>query len=515
MSRRERRGLWRAGRPWPGLVWRPRTVSLAGRMVRLPRHSVRLRLTAIYGGLFLLSGAVLLTITYVVVESQSAHVVTISGGRAPRVGGPLALSPAGLSAPSSQVCMQSATGPTPVPQQLGQCVAYFKMQEAAQRVGYLNTLLIASGIALAVMAAVAICVGWVVAGRVLRPVRTITRAARTISASSLHQRLALAGPDDELKELGDTVDGLLARLEAAFGAQRQFVANASHELRTPLARQRTLVEVALAAPEPTVAGLTAACQRVLAAGEQQERLIEALLTLASSQRGLDQWEHVELASVTTEVLLARHSEARSRQLSVSFADGTRDDGPVSVREAFAAGDASPLMLAGGPAPLLGDAPLAERLVANLVDNALRHNEPGGWISVRVGTSVGQAVLEVANSGPVVPPGEVVRLLAPFQRLGAERRSGPQDGHGLGLSIVSAIATAHGADVRACARPGGGLVVRVRFPPLPAGLRTPGDGAQVAPAPAPALAPGRPLAAAGASHNLPVSSSPSMPAVRAG
>ena len=215
--------------------------------------------------------------------------------------------------------------------------------------------------------------------------------------------------------------------------------------------------------------------------------------MASSQRGLDQWEHVELAAVTTEVLLARQSEASSRQLSVRFANGAGDDGPVSVREAFAAGesgvtgDARPLVLAGGPAPLLGDARLAERLVANLVDNALRHNEPGGWVSVRVGTSMGQAVLEVANSGPVIPPGEVTRLLAPFQRLGAGRRSGPQDGHGLGLSIVIAIASAHGADVRASARPGGGLVVRVRFPPLPAGPAPQREDVQ--PAPGQVLAPG--------------------------
>jgi signal transduction histidine kinase len=334
------------------------------------------------------------------------------------------------------------------------------------------------------MTMVAVGLGWVMSGRVLRPLRTITWAARNVSASNLHERLALGGPDDELKELGDTFDGLLGRLEAAFDAQRQFVANASHELRTPLARQRTLVEVALAEPEPTVAALRGVCERVLVAGTQQERLIEALLTLARSQRGLDQWEPVDLAAVTADVLQARQTEAAGQNLQVSCAVA---DGAMAA--------------AGPTAVLLGDARLAERLVANLVDNAIRHNVPGGWISLRVGTEHGQAVLTVANSGPVVPPGEVSRLFAPFQRLGAVRGAGSngagsngagsngagsngagsngagsngagsnserRDGQGLGLSIVSAIAAAHGADLQARARLDGGLQIELRFPPLPA------------------------------------------------
>ena len=164
---------------------------------------------------------------------------------------------------------------------------------------------------------VSIGLGWLVAGRMLGKLRTITAAARSISASSLYARLALGGPDDELKELGDTFDGLLARLEAAFGAQRQFVANASHELRTPLARQRTLIEVALADPEPSVRGLTDVCERVLATGEQQERLIEALLTLARSQRGLDRREPIDLAALTAEIVLTRQPEAELRGLTLA------------------------------------------------------------------------------------------------------------------------------------------------------------------------------------------------------
>jgi signal transduction histidine kinase len=414
------------------------------------RHSVRLRLTAVYVSLFILSGAALLAITDVLVVNHAKAPVLIHDQAA---GSAVPVGPGGLVA-GSQSCATTGNPLLPGPQQLNACATYFRAQIAAQRTGYINATVIGSAIALAVMTVVAVGLGWLMSGRVLRPLRTITSAARNISASNLHQRLALPGPDDELKELGDTVDGLLARLETSFEAQRQFVANASHELRTPLARQRTLVEVALAEPDPTVTGLRATCERVLATSAQQERLIEALLTLARSQRGLDRWEQVDLVAVTAEVLRGRETEAATEhlQVSCSVADGA--------------------MAAAGPtAVLLGDARLAERLVANLVDNAIRHNVPGGWLSLRVGTERGQAVLTAANSGPVVPPGEVSRLFAPFQRLGSTRGAAPnarRDGHGLGLSIVSAIATAHGADLRARARPDGGLHVELRFPPLPAG-----------------------------------------------
>ena len=442
------------------------------------RRSVRLRLTAIYVGLFVLSGAGLLTITDVLVVNHAAKPVLLSGqrgsGGSPAkigVAGPLPGSivsggpvsggtvPGGTVSGSTgaggQACLATGNATQPEPQQLSghqlsQCATFFKAQIAAQRVGYINTTLIGSGIALAAMTVVAVGLGWLMSGRVLRPLRTITWAARNISASNLHERLALPGPHDELKELGDTVDGLLARLEASFDAQRQFVANASHELRTPLARQRTLVEVALAEPEPTVAGLRTACERVLVAGEQQERLIEALLTLARSQRGLDRWERIDLVEIAAEVLRGREAEAAEANLKVSC---TVADGAMAP--------------AGPTAMLLGDARLAERLVANLVDNAVRHNVPGGWISLRVGTEQGKAVLTAANSGPVVPPGEVSRLFAPFQRLGAARNTGRRDGQGLGLSIVSAIAAAHGADLQARARPDGGLHIELRFPPPPA------------------------------------------------
>ncbi len=414
----------------------------------LPRRTVRLRLAAVYATLFLVSGACLLTITYFLVDQNAASVVmTKPLGLAGSVGsatGPAAKSGGGraLTVGGSPVCFAARGTVPPSAGQLTKCVSFLTAANSAARSNYLDTLLGNSAIALAAMTVAAVGIGWVTAGRVLRPLRTITWAARSISASSLHRRLALAGPDDEMKELGDTIDGLLGRLEAAFDAQRQFVANASHELRTPLARQRTLVEVALAEPDQTVDRLRATCERVLAAGEQQERLIEALLTLARSQRGLDRWEQVDLAAVVAEVVDARRPEATASDLQVEVA-----------------ADAAAVVV-------LGDARLTERLAANLLDNALRHNVPGGWISVRVGFAGGQPVLRVANSGPVIPPGEVARLLTPFQRLGGGR-SERRDGHGLGLSIVSAIAGAHGADLRADPMPGGGLAVLVSFPPLPA------------------------------------------------
>ena len=415
----------------------------------MKRHSVRLRLTAVYVSLFILSGAALLAITDVLVVNHAKPPVLISQ----RVGGSASVAGSGIPLGGAQACRVTSNLTLASPQQLGQCATYFRSQIAAQRTGYINATVIGSAIALAAMTVVAVGLGWLMSGRVLRPLRTITWATRNISASNLHQRLALPGPADELKELGDTVDGLLARLEASFDAQRQFVANASHELRTPLARQRTLVEVALAEPEPTIAGLRGTCERVLATGEQQERLIEALLTLARSQRGLDRWEQVDLVAVTADVLRGREAEAAAQHLQVSCAVA---DGAMAA--------------AGPTAVLAGDARLAERLVANLVDNAIRHNVPGGWLSLRVGTEGGRAVLSAANSGPVVPPGEVARLFAPFQRIGAARGAmhnlGRGDGHGLGLSIVSAIATAHGADLQARARPDGGLYVELRFPPLP-------------------------------------------------
>jgi signal transduction histidine kinase len=411
---------------------------------------VRLRLTLVYSALFLVLGAALLAITYLLVSRS------LPAG--PATGGSSATLPSGSALPGPAVIFHARTGgchltarPTAPP---GQVQAQAQRCLSEQRAAELRQLLTESGIALAIMAVVSIGLGWLVAGRMLGKLRTITSAARSISASSLHARLAMAGPEDELKELGDTFDGLLARLEAAFGAQRQFVANASHELRTPLARQRTLIEVALADPEPSIASLQDVCQRLLVTGEEQERLIEALLTLARSQRGLDRREPVELAAIADGVLRARWSEAESRGLTVT----------ASLQSA----------------PALGDAPLTERLVTNLVDNAVRHNVPRGAVHVATGTWAGRAILSVFSGGPPIPPDQLDRLFRPFQRGVSRDRTGGRNGLGLGLSIVTAIAEAHGAWVQAHALPDGGLGIRVGFP-LAAPVAPPGSSG-------PALAP---------------------------
>jgi signal transduction histidine kinase len=323
----------------------------------------------------------------------------------------------------------------------------------------LHELLSRSALALALTAVLSIALGWFVAGRVLRPLRIITAAAREISAASLGERLALGGPHDELWELGDTFDGLLARLEASFRAQRQFIANASHELRTPLARQRVISQVALTDPGATIETLAAAHERVLASGVQQEQLIEALLTLARGQAGLDKPEPFDLSAVTRQVLAARQSEAEHRNLT--------------------------LHAALGPASAMGSPRLAERLAANLVDNALRHNVARGQVAVTTATRDSRAVLAVANTGPAVSATAMGRLFQPFQRLGTDRTN-RGEGLGLGLSIVQAIADAHGASITARPQPEGGLVVEVTFPdpedvsPLPETPENPGLNIAAAP-----------------------------------
>ena len=293
-----------------------------------------------------------------------------------------------------------------------------------------------SGVALAIMAVISAGLGWIMAGRALRPLRAITHAARQISATSLDRRLDLTGPDDEIKELGDTVDDLLGRLEAAFRAQRQFAANASHELRTPLAWQRTLVQVALADSDADAGSLRAAHEKVLAAGAHQERIIEALLMLARGQAGLAKRDRFDLADLAGQVFTARQAEAHDRQ--------------VRMHTALAS------------APVVGDPRLAERLIANLADNALRHNAPGGYVEVITRTCDSHAVFAVPNTGPIVPAAAVDQLLQPFQRLGTDR-AGHGQGLGLGLSIVRAIADARGATLTIQPQPGGGLRVEAAFP----------------------------------------------------
>jgi signal transduction histidine kinase len=400
----------------------------AGPRPRLPRRSARLRLTVLFGGLSLVSGVILLAVTYLLVDQST---------------GPGSGSiPAQLVAPAAG---PSARGQISLPAGAGSLQQISAAQAAAvNRVvrAVLRELLVQSPIALAVVTVAAVALGWVVAGRILRPLSTITTAARRISASSLNERLGLHGPDDELKALGDTLDDLFARLESSFQAQRHFVANASHELRTPLTRERAMLQVALDDPGTTAGTWRDTAREVLASNAEQESLIEALLTLASSEGSLHKRQPVDLAAVAGDVLAARHAETARLGLRVA---GT-----------------------ARPAALDGDPVLIERLAANLMDNAIRHNVPGGTIEVATGSGSGHGFLSVTNTGPVIPPAEVSRLFQPFQRLGGRGTRG-SEGHGLGLSIVRAIATAHGADIEARALAGGGLAINVTFPrPSPRG-----------------------------------------------
>jgi signal transduction histidine kinase len=314
----------------------------------------------------------------------------------------------------------------------GKVAGFVSSQPATNLAGLLATtwgLLVVTAIASAVL-------GWFAAGRVLRPLREMTDAALTISAGNLGRRLALTGPDDEFKRLGDTLDDLLARLEASFDAQRRFVANASHELRTPLTVERTLLQVALADPNATEASLRATCEELLACGREHERLLESLLTLASSERGLNHRDPVDLARVAGQVLLTPRPDMQRHGLEL--------DTDLE------------------PAAVAGDRALIERLMANLVDNAVRYNRPGGRVEVRTAGVNGHAVVSVTNTGPVVRPDETERLFEPFQRLGGGRAAGADGHHGLGLSIVRAIAVAHDATIDVVPQASGGLAVTISF-----------------------------------------------------
>jgi signal transduction histidine kinase len=415
----------------------------------MTRGSVRLRLTVLFASLFLASGAGLLGITYGLVSNANNDIIVAqfssvspSDGATPATGSPGSSGTAGAAVEGAPLTGPGSAG-LPGP-------GLVEAQAASDtRARENDALLLYSGIALAIMAVVAAVLGWFVAGRALRPLRRITESARRVSATNLHERLAVQGPDDDVRELADMIDSLFVRLDASLHAQRQFVANASHELRTPLARSRTLLEVALRNPGASAESLRAACERAIAAGDEQERLIEALLVLARGQRGLDRSEPVDLAAVTRDVLAARGAEIAARGLAVQV-------------------ELSPALLAG-------DAALAERALANLLDNALRHNVPGGTVQVTVESDGGRAVLTVGNTGPEIALDDVARLVQPFQRGGtagsSRTRSRPgADGLGLGLSIVAAIAVAHGAQLTVTPRlTGGGLSVRLTFPAMPAAL----------------------------------------------
>lgn len=394
---------------------------------------MRLRLTLVYGALFAASGVVLLAITYLLFRGSRPFVL-VDGDPG------------------------------------GRLRAFARQQQAAM----LENLLLQSLIALALMTVISFLLGWMVAGRMLRPLRTMNTTLQRISAQNVHERLALPGPRDELRDLADTVDGLLERLHSALDAQKRFVANAAHELRTPLTLERALLEESLLHRDSDTPSMRSIMERLLDLSRQQGRLLDSLLTLAKSEGGLDHREPLDLAEVAERAMRTMGEtgpgtdgnnpgagpsagmEADGNSPMAGAATGSRADGKPS-----GAGRPHPRFVTEiGHAPTTGDPALVERLVTNLLDNAVCYNVPGGRVEISTRTEGGKAVVSIANTGPAIPAEQVQRLFEPFQRLDRTRAD---DHHGLGLSIVRAIAAAHNATLTANARPQGGLSVEIRFP----------------------------------------------------
>ena len=379
----------------------------------LPR-TVRMRLTALYGALFVVSGAVLLAIASGVVVSSSRVSVT-------------AANQAALS-----TLQQDQLRIHELQDELASAQAQIHS-------GVSHGLLVGSAIALGIMTVVSLLLGWLVAGRVLRPLRQMTAATRRISADSLHERLAVTGPGDELKDLADTIDGLLERLEGAFAAQRRFVANASHELRTPLTTMRASVDVAVAKPEPVPAQTIALADRLRAELDRVDGLLDGFLALARAQHGdLPGQTTLSLEYLAAAALAVRADAIAARHLTVHHTAGSEGTW------------------------VTGSQALLCRMVDNVLDNAIGHNRDGGWISVTTGTDGHLACLVVETGGDVLDAGQVSQLAQPFRRLGADR-IGSDHGSGLGLSIVDAIAVAHGGTLGLRARAEGGLAVSIGLP----------------------------------------------------
>jgi signal transduction histidine kinase len=407
--------------------WRPRRPRIAG-----PSPTIRLRLTVLYGLVFLVTGAVLLTIGYILVHDNISgqhhyhEAVLRQLGLAP---------PAGTGTPFGFGSNESHL---------------FRDVQAQITSDALHRLVIEYLLALGVMTMIAVGTGWWLAGRALRPLRDITATARRVSGENLGERIALSGPADELKELADTFDGMLGRLDSAFASQRHFVANASHELRTPLAIMRTEVDVALADDDASTAELRAMGEAVRETVDRCERLIESLLVLARSEAAAGREEAVDVAGLAADCITDLHARA--------------EDAAVTINAQLE------------PAWTRGDPGLLERMIANLIDNGIRHNERGGRLDVRTETDHGAVRMVVANGGAVIDADEAQRLLEPFRRL--HRSFG---GFGLGLSIVKSVVDAHHGTIEVIAPSEGGLELRITLPasgrdrnvgaPLPAGALT--------------------------------------------
>ncbi|MFD7529320.1 MULTISPECIES: sensor histidine kinase [unclassified Streptomyces] len=381
------------------------------------RPTIRIRLTLLYGGMFLIAGILLLSIIYML-AAQALHV----GSELPFqiVNGQV----------RSDVCnLPEKASPEAFNAAMNSCVNHQRQQA-------LDTLLNRSLLALVGLSVIAFAFGYAMAGRVLSPLGRITRTARRVAGTDLSRRIELDGPDDELKELADTFDEMLDRLERAFTAQQRFVGNASHELRTPLAINRTLLEVHLSDPQapPELKQLG---KTLLATNERSEQLVEGLLLLARSDNQIVERKPVDLEEVASRAIDQTRGEAEERGVEIR---GER-----------------------APAVVQGNGVLLERIALNLVQNAVRYNVPeGGWVEVTTELQGGQAVLVVSNTGPVVPAYEIDNLFEPFRRLRTER-TGSDKGVGLGLSIARSVARAHGGRIIAEPREGGGLVMRVSLP----------------------------------------------------
>ncbi len=403
----------------PKPTWDPRKPQ----QLPLPwlRPTIRIRLTLLYGGMFLIAGILLLSIIYLLAaqairEGSSQQSFEIGGS--------------GITL-SSDTCPRLNVATTDNERNAALKSCYDILRQHA-----LDGLLSRSLLTLLGLAVIAFAFGYAMAGRVLTPLGRITRTARAVAGSDLSRRIELDGPDDELKELADTLDDMLERLQRAFTAQQRFVGNASHELRTPLAINRTLLEVHLsdpgAPPELQQLGKT-----LLATNERSEQLVEGLLLLARSDNQIVERKPVDLAEVAEQAVDQVHAEAEAK--GVEFR-GKRD-----------------------PAVVQGNGVLLERIALNLVQNAVRYNVPeGGWVEVSTALQHGQAVLVVSNTGPVVPAYEIDNLFEPFRRLRTER-TGSDKGVGLGLSIARSVARAHGGHISAQPREGGGLVMRFALP----------------------------------------------------
>lgn len=389
------------------------------------RSTIRVRLTLLYAGAFFLAGTTLVVLIHLYLGQTLNHQTTA------RVG---------ITSEHLRERVPTEPGSQQLPPEVQEAL---HAQFQRDRADTLKTMLIASLILLGVVGVAAGGFGWLVAGQALHPLRQITATARRVADRSLHERIALVGPDDELKDLADTLDAMLDRLDRAFDSQRRFVANASHELRTPLTINRTLIEVALDDPQADES-LRQLGATLLAVNQRHERLIDGLLTLASSEQRLTEPVAVDVADI------ARHITTESQSAA--------QNAGVGIRTRLQ------------PTPVIGDPVLLERLTQNLIDNAIRYNLPeNGCVTVTTDVVDGNAYLTVKNTGPHVPPYEVPSLFEPFRRLPTtERLADPSNasisrGAGLGLSIVRSVAHAHGGDVNAAPREGGGLTVRVRIP----------------------------------------------------